>query len=287
MWVIYSLSTAFLFATSDALTKRALALRDEYLVAWARLLFSLPILFISLMFIEIPPLNRSFWVATLCALPLEISAIILYTRALKISPISLSVPYLALTPMFLIITSYLLLGEKVSMSGGAGIFLIAAGSYSLNLHKARHRLIDPLKALYNEKGSVLMIIVAFIYSITSSLGKIAIENSSPLFFGSFYFILITFFFTPIAVLKNKGNIVFTKRDIIPLTSIGITYSLMIITHMLALSLTKVAYMISIKRSSLLFSIFYGYLLFKEEKTSERALGGIIMFAGFVLIILST
>ncbi|MCK5426876.1 MAG: EamA family transporter [Thermodesulfovibrionia bacterium] len=285
--MIYSLSTAFLFATSDALTKRALALRDEYLVAWARLLFSLPILFISLMFIEIPPLNRSFWVATLCALPLEISAIILYTRALKISPISLSVPYLALTPIFLIITSYLLLGEKVSMSGGAGIFLIAAGSYSLNLHKARHRLIDPLKALYNEKGSVLMIIVAFIYSITSSLGKIAIENSSPLFFGSFYFILITFFFTPIAVLKNKGNIVFTKRDIIPLTSIGITYSLMIITHMLALSLTKVAYMISIKRSSLLFSIFYGYLLFKEEKTSERALGGIIMFAGFVLIILST
>ncbi|MCK5287396.1 MAG: DMT family transporter, partial [Thermodesulfovibrionia bacterium] len=134
MWVIYSLLTAFLFATSDALTKHALASRDEYLVAWARLLFSLPVLFICLMFIEMPSLDRTFWLATFCALPLEISAIILYTKALKISPISLSVPFLALTPIFLIFTSYLVLGEKVSLGGGVGIFLIAAGSYSLNLH---------------------------------------------------------------------------------------------------------------------------------------------------------
>ena len=286
MWVIYSLLTAFLFATSDALTKHALASRDEYLVAWARLLFSLPVLFICLMFIEMPSLDRTFWLATLCALPLEISAIILYTKALKISPISLSVPFLALTPIFLIFTSYLVLGEKVSLGGGVGIFLIAAGSYSLNLHKARYRLTAPIKAIFREKGSVLMIIVALIYSVTSSLGKMAIEHSSPIFFGSFYFILITFFFTPIALIKKKGKIVFTKRDIIPLASIGITYSLMIVTHMLAISLTKVAYMISIKRSSLLFSIFYGYLLFKEEKISERVLGGIILFTGFVLIILS-
>lgn len=286
MWIIYSLLTAFLLATSDALTKRLLASRDEYFVAWARLLFALPVLLASLIFIEIPHLNKTFWLATLCALPLEISAIILYTKALKVSPLSLTVPFLALTPLFLIFTSYLILGEKVSSSGSIGILLIAAGSYTLNIHKVRQSLIDPIKAIFKEKGSVMMIIVAFIFSITSSLGKMAIENSSPVFFGSFYFLLLTFLFTPIALIKNKGKIAVTKKDIVHLIPIGITYSLMIIFHMLAMSLVKVAYMISIKRMSLLVSILYGHIIFKEEKIAERVIGGIIMFAGFVLIVLS-
>ena len=286
MWIIYALLTAILLATSDALTKRALASRDEYFVAWARLLFALPVFFISLLLIEIPHLNKDFWIATLIALPFEIVAMILYTKALKISPISLTMPFLALTPLFLILVSYFILGEKVSITGGAGILLIASGSYTLNIHKARHSLMEPVKAVFREKGSVMMIAVALLYSLTSSLGKMAITNSSPFFFGSFYFILMTILFTPIALNKNKGRPGITRKDIFPLAAIGFTYSLMIVFHMLAMSLAKVAYMISVKRMSLLFSILYGHLLFKEEKIAERAIGGILMFVGFVLVILS-
>ena len=43
-WVYLSLICAFALATSDALTKKALAESDEYLVAWFRLLFALPVL---------------------------------------------------------------------------------------------------------------------------------------------------------------------------------------------------------------------------------------------------
>src|SRR4030067_3401137 len=132
----------------------------------------------------------------------------------------------------------------------------------------------------------MMIIFAFIFSFTASLGKMAIEHSSPIFFGGFYFILVTILFTPIALIKNKGKIAIERKDMAPLMSIGVTYSMMIIFHMLAMSMSQVAYMISIKRMSLLFSILYGYLLFKEEKIIERAIGGVIMFAGFVLIVFS-
>jgi len=286
LWIIYALLTAFLLATSDALTKRVLASRDEYFVAWARLLFALPVFLASLLFIEIPHLNREFWTATLSALPLEIIAMILYTKALKASPLSLTMPFLALTPLFLIFVSYFIVGEKVSLTGALGIFLVASGGYTLNIHKARHSLLEPARMVFREKGSVMMIIVAFIFSITASLGKKAIDNSSPIFFGSFYFILLTALFTPISLNKNRGKTAFTKKDFVPLAIIGITYSLMVIFHMLAMSLAKVAYMISVKRMSLLFSILYGHLLFKEEKIAERAIGGVIMFAGFVLILLS-
>jgi len=286
LWIIYSLLTAFSLATSDSLTKRALVSRDEYFVAWTRLLFALPVFVPILFFIEIPSLDRTFWLATLCALPLEIAALILYTKALKVSPISLTMPFLALTPLFLIIMAYIIVGETVSIYGGIGIMLVVLGSYTLNLHKMKYDLLEPVKAIFREKGSVMIILVAFIFSITASLGKVAIDHSSPIFFGSFYFVLITILFTPIAMVKNRGGLKISKKDILPLSSIGVTFALMIIFHMLAMSLVNVAYMISIKRTSLLFSILYGHLLFKEEKIAEKALGAIIMFLGFVLIIIS-
>ncbi len=287
MWIFYAFLTAFFFATSDALTKRALRSRDEYFIAWIRLVFALPVLIISLFFIDIPVLDRTFWIATLIALPLEITAIVLYTKALKSSPLTLTMPFLSLTPVFLIGISYLIVGERVSLQGGAGILFIAIGSYILNIHTAGRSLIEPLRSILREKGSVMMVIVAFIFSFTSSLGKMAIVHSSPVFFGSFYFILVTILFTPIAIGMNRQEVFLNKRDIVHLIPIGVTYSLMIIFHMIAMSLTNVAYMISVKRMSLFFSILYGYILFKEERIGERTAGTLLMFAGFVLILLST
>jgi drug/metabolite transporter (DMT)-like permease len=285
MWIIFSLLTAFSLATSDALTKRLLAKRDMYFVAWARLVFCLPLLLLSFLFIEVPSLDRTFWIATLCALPLEITAIILYTKALKVSPMSLTIPFLALTPLFLIVISYVVLGEKVSLYGGIGILLMAVGSYALNFHKAGKDLLAPFKAVFKEKGSLLMILVAFIYSFTSSLGKLAIEHSSPVFFGSFYFILVVILFTPIAFKKSGERLTILKEDFVPLVFIGVTYAIMIILHMIAINMTKVAYMISVKRVSLFFSILYGYLIFREKNIRERTFGSVILFSGFLLIVL--
>ncbi|MFA4829228.1 MAG: hypothetical protein WC594_08415, partial [Thermodesulfovibrionales bacterium] len=56
------------------------------------------------------------------------------------------------------------------------------------------------------------------------------------------------------------------------------------SHMLAMKLTKVAYMISVKRLSLIIGIMYGYFLFKEENVRERLLGAILMFTGFVMVV---
>jgi len=287
MWIFYALLTAFFFATSDALTKRALKSRDEYFIAWLRLVSALPVLMGSLIFIQLPSTDRAFWLATLLAIPLEITAIVLYTKALKLSPLTLTMPFLSLTPVFLIGVSYLIVGEKVSLQGAIGIFLIALGSYTLHIHTAGRSLLEPLRSIFKEKGSVLMIMVAFIFSITSSLGKVAIEHSSPVFFGSFYFLLVSILFTPVALGSIRKGLPIKKREIPFLISIGLTYSLMIIFHMIAMSLTNVAYMISVKRLSLFFSILYGYTMFREERLGERTAGTVLMFAGFVLIVMGT
>jgi len=286
MGTVITIISALTLATSDALTKKALSHSNEYLVAWVRLLFSIPLLFVLLLFVPIPELDYAFYKAFILALPLEIIAIVLYIKALRISPLSLTLPFLSLTPVFLIIVSYVLLGEKVSFQGSIGIILIAAGSYTLNLHKIKGGLFEPFSAIKKEKGSVLMIIVAMIYSITSSLGKMAIEHSSPMFFGFTYFMAVTLFFTPIALKMGLPDLksFIAERRFKALLLPGLFFSVMIASHMIAVSLAKVAYMISIKRTSLIIGVIYGYLFFKEKNIRERLSGATLMFIGFVMIV---
>jgi|GEM_PF-80960 len=301
-WAVLALIAAFTLATSDALTKKALASNDEYIVAWLRLVFTLPLLFISLLFIPVPELDMDFYIAFFLALPLEILTVVLYIKALRLSPLSLTLPFLALTPVFLIFVSYLILGEKVSPWGAGGILLIASGSFTLNIREIKKGIFEPLKAITKEKGSIMMIGVALIYSVTGSLGKMAIEHSSPLFFAITYFTVLTLIFTPIALYKGrryqqgrryhqrpqrpKGGGLIRRETAISMILPGIFYSFMVVSHMIAISLANVAYVISVKRISLIIGVMYGYLFFKEKNIRERLLGATLMFIGFVIIIMA-
>lgn len=286
IWVLLSLVSAFSLATSDALSKKTLEHNNEYLVAWFRLIFTLPLLIVIWFFIPMPELDSKFYTAFIIALPVEILTIILYIKALKLSPLSLTLPFLSLTPVFLIFISYFILGEKVSQQGAGGIFLIAFGGYLLNISEVKKGIFEPLKAITKEKGSVLMIFVALFYSITSSMGKVAIEHSSPLFFGITYFVALNFIFAPVGLIMGKGEI---KKFILDkkyksLFLPGLLYSIMVITHMTAMKLTKVAYMISVKRTSLLIGVIYGYLFFNEKNIRSRFLGAFLMFLGFIMVV---
>lgn len=283
LWVPLALLSAFLLATSDALIKRALLVHDVYVMAWLRLLFSLPLLAIFLLFTPVPPLDKTFYHTVITALPLEMCAVILYTKALKASPLSLTLPFLSLTPVFLIIVPYLLLGESISLPGALGVLCIAAGGYILNIDKFKEGILAPFAAIRKEKGALMMIAVAFLYSFTSALGKKGIEHSSAVFFGIVYYICLFVLFTPIAIFKSRGK--YKKGAIRSAILPGMLDSFMNVSHMMAMGLTKVAYMISVKRLSLLIGVFYGYLFFKEHGIKERMLGAGLMLAGFVLIVL--
>ncbi|MDQ7786193.1 MAG: DMT family transporter [Thermodesulfovibrionales bacterium] len=289
LWIFYALISAFTLATSDALTKKTLRNINEYLVAWFRLVFTMPLLFLLFFWVPVPELDSTFFAAFLLALPLEVIALILYIKALHCSPLSLTLPFLSFTPLLLIVVSYIILGEEVSLRGGFGIFLLAAGSYTLNITKIRDGFWEPLKAIARERGSIFMIAVSILYSITSPLGKMAIEHSSPLFFGIAYFTALTCIFTPIALWSAKSEVknFFASGAYKQLAAPGFFSSCMIISHMIAISLVQVAYMISVKRISILIGVMYGYIFFRETQFKERLLGALLMVAGFALIVIAS
>ncbi|MBI2208530.1 DMT family transporter [Candidatus Woesearchaeota archaeon] len=285
LWFIYSLLSGFFFATSDAITKKV-KLDDDYIIAWSRLFFSLPVVLVLLFFTTMPRLDSTFWLSIFFLAPLEITAILLYIKAIRKSPLSLTLPFLSLTPLFLILTSFILLGEFPTLLGIIGILLIVFGAYVLNLNLTKYRFLDPFKAVLREKGSMLMVIAAFIFSITSNLGKIAILHSNTLFF----FVLQAFLLIAVLTILFFGRIrkkfAAVKSNIKLLSLTGITYGLMFFFHVVAITLVIVPYMISIKRTSSIFGVLYGHFWFKEKHITQRLFGAVIMILGAAIILLS-
>jgi len=138
-----------------------------------------------------PRQGQNFWAWVGAALPLEIAAMLLYMLAIRDSPLAMTLPYLAFTPVLSALVGFLLLGETITLAGLSGILLVVAGAYFLNIEHARGGgWSAPLKAIVRSRGSRLMLIVAVIYSATSVIGKGALQYVPALTFGAFYFALL-------------------------------------------------------------------------------------------------
>lgn len=67
--------------------------------------------------------------------------------------------------------------------------------------------------------------------------------------------------------------------------IGVILALVTITINIAYTMQIASYVISLKRLSILFSVFYGGLIFKEKHILKKGLAALIMLTGAVMVIL--
>lgn len=282
-WFLFAFLTALFRSLTDVAGKFGLKNMDEYIVAWSLFLFALPFMGLLLLFKGVPQIGDDFWIALLVSGTANIATNLLYMRAIKVSDLSITIPLITFTPLFMLITSPLILGEFPDLFGLAGIVLIVGGSYILNFKESSKGYLAPFRALVREKGPRLMLLVAFIWSITANLDKVGIENSSVFFWPVAVNSFIALGFIPVVMLRSRGKTRQITSNLRTLVPIGLFHGMMIITQMVAVSLTLVAYVISIKRTSAAISVVLGSLVFKESGLRDRLTGSIIMIAGVVLI----
>lgn len=282
LWLILTLISALCWSSADALSKWISDDIGDFTNVWIRFVYSMPFFLLLWIGIEIPSLDANFWWALAALVPLEVLTWTLYLRAIRLSPLSLTIPFLGLTPVFLLVVPWIFIGEQVSLIGGIGVVVTALGIYLLNVTKTDEGFLAPLKAIGSEKGSILMIIVAALFSLSSTFGKIAITHSSPLFFAGIYYPFVGLLLAPYALSRKKVR---TEAFSHPWRAIliGISFAGMAIAHFYAINIAKVAYMIAVKRTSLVFSSILGFLFFKEGNIRERLLGGVIIIMGVFLI----
>lgn len=300
-WFLLSLLCAFALASADAATKAWLQGYSARELALVR--FTLTGVLLLPLLIGLPApwsLPPAFWGWMLLLWPLEILAMLLYMAAIRDHPLSTTLPYLAFTPVFIVGIAYWLLGERVSMQGAAGVLLVVVGAWLLNVGQARindwRSWARPLTAILQQPGSRMMLAAAVIYAFTATMGKAALGYLPAEQFGAFYFLSLGLlvplvFALPLprrlrpAAPRSPGQVISGLfRRPAAVVAIAALNAVMVYTHFLALQLVEVAYMIAVKRTSLLFGILFGALLFCERQMATRLPAGALMIAGVAMIL---
>ncbi len=289
LWFFLALAAAFFDALYFVLIKRFLQKMDFYTLGAGVSLFSFLLTITISMLKGLPQLGGDFLPFLILTGAMETVAMILYFRALESGDISLSMPMLSFTPLFLIFTSYAILGELPGRFGGAGIFLIVIGSYFLGVNEIKNDGGDPLlpfKELLRKPGPRNMLIVAVFWGFETNFVKIVVQNSDPVFAAAGFSLVIGAAFTALSAVKGEPILTGLSANKGSFIAAGVVVSLSAIAINQAFTMQIVPYVISIKRLTILFSVFFGWLVFGETNITSRMTGALIMTLGSIIILIS-
>ena len=284
-WFLFAVLTAAIYGAQAAYLKGLTDDIDQMLVTWSLFVFALPMFAGALAWWGVPKVDSaSFWPAFAVSITVNLIAWPVFVRSVRISDISLVMPLLAFTPVFVLLIEYVVLGEAPDGYGLAGILLIVAGAYVLNVRAGFSAVLDPLRSVATDRGALYMLFVAAIWSISATVEKITVTSSSPSYYMTMFGLFFVACFFP--VMRRVGDVSFRdfREHSLVLAGAGTLTGAMALVQMTAIKTTPlVNYVISIKRAGMLVAVLFGWLLFDEENILFRLIGALIMIAGVGLI----
>lgn len=283
MWLILSFLTAFCNSAQDIISKRLSTRVSPYVTAWSASFFSLPFLAVFF-FWEWPSAHGpAFWPALLITGTLLAVATVFFFKAIEAADLSLSIPILSFTPMLLLVTSPLIVGEFPRPLGIVGMILIVFGCYALFYHPEQENILAPFKRLMKARGSRYMLLVAILYSIGGNIDKIGVRNSSPWVWSVSLNAYVGVLLGTMMLIKVKDAQKQVRMNWSWLVAMGFFLALMMMFQMNALKLAIVPYVIAIKRTSVILTSVWGVWFLKERGSWERILAVALMVAGVFVI----
>ncbi len=288
-WFFIALTSAFLSAFAAITQKKVLfnlgALEFSFLLSLVNLLFSIPFFF----FIDYATINTFNLSILFIKSIIGVGAFFCVMLSLKNLEISNALPLLALTPGFVAIFAFILLGESLKMIEVLGLLFLIAGTFILE-SKNFKELFFPFSVFLKSKYHRFIILALLLFTASSILDKLLLIklNLSPIsltafqhiYFAILFSILYIFFRSkevaaPVSIKKNNlGWIV-----LISILTIGYRY-----TQIVAVSLASVALVLAIKRTSVFWATVIGGKLFNDKDLLKRSLAAILIVIGAILIL---
>lgn len=288
-WFFIALTSAFLSAFAAITQKKVLfnlgALEFSFLLSLVNLLFSIPFFF----FIDYATINTFNLSILFIKSIIGVGAFFYVMLSLKNLEISNALPLLALTPGFVAIFAFILLGESLKMIEVLGLLFLIAGTFILE-SKNFKELFFPFSIFLKSKYHRFIILALLLFTASSILDKLLLIklNLSPIsltafqhiYFAILFSILYIFFRSkevaaPVSIKKNNLGWI----ALISILTIGYRY-----TQIVAVSLASVALVLAIKRTSVFWATVIGGKLFNDKDLLKRSLAAILIVIGAILIL---
>jgi len=288
-WFAIALLSAFLSAFAAITQKKVLikleALEFSFLLSLVNLIFSIPLFF----FIDYGTINSFNLTILLIKSVIGVGAFFCVMLALKNLEISNALPLLALTPGFIAVFAFILLGESLKSIEVVGLILLMSGIFILESGNGKKFLL-PLTIFIKSKYHRFVILALLLFTASSILDKLLLIklNLSPISLTAFQhiyfaimFSIIYFFFRkktkPLPQMVNKNNLGWIA--LISVLTIGYRY-----TQVVAIGLASVALVLAVKRTSVFWATIIGGKLFSDKDLLKRSIAAILILIGAILIL---
>ena len=284
MWFILGLAAGFANALYVMASKKILQNVNPRIVAFGVSFFTVPILTAALLIFGWVTPTTDFWPILAVSVALNATTMQLLMRALKTGELSVTVPFLSFTPLFLVFTSRIMVGESPSATGLFGILAIVAGSYTLQFEPGKG-ILGPFNSFYKNRSAQLALLVAFLYAIGANIDKMGVKASSPVIYPLFVYAAIGIPYLFFGRRQGEESAAAVKKRHLSLFIVAILLTAANLAYLTAMKTGMVPYVISLKRTSAFWSVIFGYIVFKEKNVPIKMLGAIFMVIGVLLIAL--
>lgn len=238
----------------------------------------------------IPVVTGEYALLAGASVVLNLAANLLFLRAVQISPLGLTTPYLAFTPVFSALAAFGAYGETPTWWGAGGIGVVCLGAFALNPGNEDEGWMAPLRALKSERGSLYMIVVAAIWSVTPVFDKAASEMTSPVWHSLVLAVGVTAVFVAVRVVVDRGwkelGGELSRRPVG--LAVGGGFAVMALVLQLgSYAYIEIAYVETVKRAfGVVSGIVAGWWFFDEGELGRRLTAAATMAVGVAMILLA-
>ena len=281
MWLWMSVCSAVLLGIYDVSKKQALKRNGVYWILLSAT--ALTAVFLS------PCLSAG---SLADHLSLVLKAVLVSTSwvsglfALKHLPLTTVSTIKASRPMFVVIFSIILFGERLNLLQWLGVAIVMTALF-LSTRSKRHDTDKKTTAT----GMTCMIISVLSGSASALYDKHILQHLQPLFVQSWTNIYITVLLAIVILIQYLADrehfqpFVWDWR--IPLIAVLITASDMLYFYSVKDPDALLSVISMIRRSSVLITFLFGALLFKEGHVKDKALDMVLMMVGIALLLFGT
>jgi drug/metabolite transporter (DMT)-like permease len=206
-------------------------------------------------------------------------------RSYNSGDISLTYPLCQTSMLYVPLWGMLIMGEKLSLTGGSGIALVLLGAYSVQLQKfTLNELMRPFRNL-GEPAVRFALAAGFVYSFGVMFDKAGVQQYSPLYF-TWLMVFIMFSFMSLNLsrirYRNKIRAEWNTNWRLILIS-GPVLMASFISFRYALKMAPVSYAVPARQISIMAGVLLGMIFLGESYGRIRLGSAFLILIGAFLI----
>lgn len=286
MWILFAFGSAFFAGITAILAKCGIRKTDSDTATAIR---TIVVLFFSWLMVlitgsgkSIGSLSGTTWLFLILSGLATGASWLCYFKALQLGDVNKVVPIDKSSTVLTILLAFIFLGEQITVIKGCAIILIAVGTFLMTEKKKT----DTEKS--KSKGWLIYAVFSAIFaSLTSILGKIGIEGVDSNLGTAIRTSVVLIMSWMLVFVKGKQDTLkrIPKNELVYICLSGVATGGSWLCYYKALQDGPASAVVPIDKLSIVVSIIFSYIVFKEKLSVKSSIGLIMIIAGTLVMLL--